>query len=459
MTKKKLHIKTWGCQMNVYDSQRMADVLAPLGYAETGEAADADLIILNTCHIREKATEKVFSELGRMRPHKLRKEKAGGRMALAVAGCVAQAEGAEILRRDKHVDMVVGSQAYHQLPEMIANWERANGTARIINTDFPAEPKFDFLPAARAHSGASAYVAVQEGCDKFCSFCVVPYTRGAEYSRPAADIISEIKTLIAAGVCEVNLLGQNVNAWHGAAPDGKTWDLGTLMFRLAELDGLQRIRYVTSHPSDMHDMLYRAHGEIPQLMPYLHLPIQNGSDKILAAMNRKHTRDDYLRIIDRLRCIRPDMAFSSDFIVGFPGESDADHRQTMEVVETVGYGSAYSFKYSRRPGTPAAKAGKQVAEEIKDARLQELQAKLYADQTAFNAAKIGTVMPLLLDRTGKRENQLQGHSPWLQTVNVTAPERLLGQIVDVRIIAATQNSLTGEVIMLTPDSHAQSHAA
>jgi len=459
MNIKKVHIKTWGCQMNVYDSQRMADVLAPLGYAETAEIADADVVILNTCHIREKATEKVFSEIGRMRVHKRAKEKSGGKMAFAVAGCVAQAEGEEILRRDKDVNMVIGSQAYHQLPEMIANWESANGKSRVINTDFPVEPKFDFMPAAQAARGISAYVAVQEGCDKFCSFCVVPYTRGAEYSRPAADIIAEVKNQIAHGAREVNLLGQNVNAWHGAGTDGKTWDLGTLMFHLAELDGLDRIRYVTSHPNDMHDMLYRAHAEIPQLMPYLHLPIQNGSDKILAAMNRKHTQDSYRRIIDRMRDVRPDMAFSSDFIVGFPGETDADHRATMDIVEYVGYAAAYSFKYSRRPGTPAAKAGKQVAENIKDARLQELQKKLYADQTAFNAAKLGLTFPVLFESRGRMDGQLQGKSAWLQTVNVIAPERLLGQIMDVKITTATQNSLTGEIVTIAPQSQPSIHAA
>jgi tRNA-2-methylthio-N6-dimethylallyladenosine synthase len=456
MTTKKLHIKTWGCQMNVYDSQRMADVLAPMGYAETPEIADADMVILNTCHIREKATEKVFSELGRMRKHRKAKEDAGGKMAFAVAGCVAQAEGEEILRRDKTVDMVIGSQAYHKLPEMIANWEKANGTLRQINTDFPVEPKFDQLPADVAAHGHSAYVAVQEGCDKFCSFCVVPYTRGAEYSRPAADIIAEIKQLMRKGVREVNLLGQNVNAWHGIGTDGTTWDLGRLIFAVAEL-GLDRIRYVTSHPRDMHDMLYRAHAEIPQLMPYLHLPIQNGSDKILEAMNRKHTQDDYRRIIDRMRDARPDIAFTSDFIVGFPGETDADHRATMEIIDYVGYAAAYSFKYSRRPGTPAAKAGKQVAEEIKDARLQELQAKLYSDQTVFNQSKLGTIMPVLLDRKGRNEGQLQGHSPWLQTVNVIAPDRLLGQIMDIKITKATQNSLSGEVMTTAPAT--ESYAA
>ncbi len=455
---KKVHIKTWGCQMNVYDSERMADVMAPMGYAQTDQIGEADIVILNTCHIREKATEKVFSELGRMRVHKRAKEKAGGKMAFAVAGCVAQAEGAEILRRDKNVDMVIGSQAYHQLPEIIADWEKSNGTARIINTDFPAEPKFDHLPPAQPR-GPSAYIAVQEGCDKFCSFCVVPYTRGSEYSRPAADIIAEIKTQISYGAREVNLLGQNVNAWHGTGTDGKTWNLGTLIFHLAELDGLDRIRYVTSHPNDMHDMLYRAHGEIPQLMPYLHLPIQNGSDKILAAMNRKHTQDDYRRIIDRMRDIRPDMAFSSDFIVGFPGETDADHRETMKIVDYVGYAAAYSFKYSRRPGTPAAKAGKQVLEDIKDIRLQELQKKLYADQTVFNTAKLGMAIPVLFDNRGKRYGQLQGKSPWLQTVNVIAPERLLGQIVDVKITEATQNSLTGEVIPIAPQISSGTHAA
>ncbi|HRJ11930.1 MAG TPA: tRNA (N6-isopentenyl adenosine(37)-C2)-methylthiotransferase MiaB [Alphaproteobacteria bacterium] len=452
-----MHIKTWGCQMNVYDSQRMADVLAPLGYAESDEIEGADLVILNTCHIREKATEKVFSELGRMRKHRAEKEKAGGKMAFAVAGCVAQAEGAEILRRDKNVDMVFGPQTYHKLPEMIANWESANGKTRILNTEFPPEPKFDHFPAEQATRGTSAFVAVQEGCDKFCSFCVVPYTRGAEYSRPAADIISEIKHLIAKGVREVTLLGQNVNAWHGDGLDDTTWDLGRLIFQLAEINGLDRIRYMTSHPRDMHDMLYRAHGEVPQLMPYLHLPVQHGSDKILETMNRKHTADDYMRIIHRLRDIRPDMAFSSDFIVGFPGETDADHRATMKLVDEVGYAAAYSFKYSRRPGTPAAKAGKQVSEDIKDRRLQELQTKLYADQTAFNASKLGMTIPVLLDRKGRNDGQLQGHSPWLQTVNVAAPDRLMGQIMDVTITKTTQNSLTGEIVTIAPIS--EIHAA
>ncbi len=440
--------------MNVYDSQRMADVLAPLGYGEVPEVADADLVILNTCHIREKATEKVFSELGRMRAHKRRKEKSGGQMAFAVAGCVAQAEGGEILRRDKNVDMVFGPQTYHQLPEMVANWEKSQGTLRVVNTDFPAEAKFDFLPRENAGHGAAAYIAVQEGCDKFCSFCVVPYTRGAEYSRTAADIVAEARRVIASGAREIFLLGQNVNAWHGEGTNGKTWDLGTLIFHLAELDGLARIRYTTSHPRDVHDMQVRAHAEVPQLMPYLHLPIQSGSDKILAAMNRKHTQAEYLATIDRFRNARPDITFSSDFIVGYPGETAADHRATMAVADAVKYGSAYSFKYSPRPGTPAAKAGKQVPDEVASARLQELQDKLYADQKAFNVSKMDARMPVLLESRGKKEGQLQGKSPWLQTVNVTAPERLIGEIVDVTITAATQNSLTGDVVTMEPEADA-----
>ena len=442
---KKLFIKTWGCQMNVYDSARMADVLAPLGYRPVDEPDGADMVILNTCHIREKAAEKVFSELGRLRQLKDRKAEAEeGRMILAVAGCVAQAEGEEIVARAPFVDMVFGPQTYHTLPEMVAKASRAAGS--VLNTDFPAESKFDFLPEEAGSQGVSAFLAVQEGCDKFCTFCVVPYTRGAEFSRPAGQILAEAKRLVAGGTREINLLGQNVNAWHGDGPDGATWGLGRLIRELAEIDGLERIRYTTSHPRDMAEDLIRAHAEVPQLMPYLHLPVQAGSDRILAAMNRKHTADDYRRLVDRLRTAKPDLAMSGDFIVGFPGESDADFAATLKLVTDIGYAQAYSFKYSPRPGTPASVDGAQVPEEVKEARLAALHQLLNAQQVAFNHSFVGRSVPVLFDRVGRRDGQLLGRSPWMQSVHAEANERLLGRIVEVRVDAALANSLAGTVV-------------
>ncbi len=442
---KKLFIKTWGCQMNVYDSARMADVLAPLGYRPVEEPDGADMVILNTCHIREKASEKVFSELGRLRQLKEGKAEAGdGRMIVAVAGCVAQAEGEEIVARAPYVDIVFGPQTYHTLPEMVARANRAAGS--VLNTDFPAESKFDFLPEEAGGQGVSAFLAVQEGCDKFCTFCVVPYTRGAEFSRGAAAILGEARRLAAAGAREINLLGQNVNAWHGEGTDGATWGLGRLIRALAEIDGLERIRYTTSHPRDMDEDLIRAHAEVPQLMPYLHLPVQAGSDRVLAAMNRRHTADDYRRVVDRLRAARPDLALSGDFIVGFPGESDADFAQTLRLVTDIGYAQAYSFKYSPRPGTPAALEAAQVPEEVKAGRLAALQQLLDAQQHAFNQGFVGRTVPVLFDRKGKRTGQLLGRSPYMQSVHAEANERLLGRIVAVRVAAAHPNSLAGTVV-------------
>ena len=447
--KKRLFIKTYGCQMNVYDSTRMADVLAPLGYEAVESPRGADMVILNTCHIREKAAEKVFSELGRLRAFKQERAAEGGEMLLAVAGCVAQAEGAEILRRAPQVDLVFGPQTYHRLPEMVARVARAGDGRGVMDIDFPADSKFDHLPEETARPGAAAFVSVQEGCDKFCSFCVVPYTRGAEYSRPAMAVIAEARRLAASGVQEVTLLGQNVNAYHGEAPDGGTWTLGRLIRALAEIDGLARLRYTTSHPLDMDDELIAAHGAEEKLMPYLHLPVQSGSDRILAAMNRRHTAADYLKIVERLRKARPDLALSSDFIVGFPGESDADFAATLGLVNEVGYAQAYSFKYSPRPGTPAAVEAAQLAEEVKAERLAGLQQLLGAQAAAFNAACVGRELPVLLERPGRKPGQLVGRSPYMQAVHVAVPEvamaRLSGALTEVHIEAAHPNSLAGRL--------------
>jgi tRNA-2-methylthio-N6-dimethylallyladenosine synthase len=441
---KRLHVITWGCQMNVYDSARMADVLAPLGYSPTETPADADMVILNTCHIREKATEKVFSELGRLRAHKTERAAAGKRTILAVAGCVAQAEGAEILARAPYVDIVLGPQTYHRLPEMVAAASRAAGA--VLQTDFPAESKFDHLPdaaAAQTPGGYTAFLSIQEGCDKFCSFCVVPYTRGAEMSRPAASVLAEARRMAAAGAREITLLGQNVNAYHGEGPDGFTWGLARLLYALAEIPNIARLRYTTSHPRDMTDDLIAAHGAIPALMPYLHLPVQTGSDRMLATMNRRHTAADFYRSVERLRAVRPDIALSSDFIVGHPGETDSDFDATMKLVTDIGFALAYSFKYSARPGTPAAGAPLQVAEETKDARLQTLQAVLRQQQQDFNRSCVGLDVPVLITGAGRHPGQMAGRSPWLQPVHLTAPASLAGQIVHVRIEAAHPNSLSG----------------
>ncbi len=439
---KKLFIKTWGCQMNVYDSQKMADVLAPLGYAPTDAPDDADLMILNTCHIREKATDKVFSDLGRLRD--IKEEQAGkGKQALiAVAGCVAQAEGDLIRQRAHYVDMIVGPQAYHRLPEMILS---AAGGTRAINTEFPPESKFDHLPEGAAQ-GPSAFVSVQEGCDKFCTFCVVPYTRGAEYSRPPQQVLEEIRRLAGSGTREVMLLGQNVNAYHGADASGATWDLARLISEIANINGIARIRYMTSHPRDMNDDLIAAHGAVPQLMPFLHLPVQSGSDRILELMNRKHTAAEYLDIIARLRSKRPDIAFSSDFIVGFPGETDDDHAATMELARKVNYASCYSFKYSPRPGTPGAVMGGIVPEHVKDARLQELQALLFQQQLAYNDSFVGKTLPVLFDRKGSKDGQLVGKTPYMHSVYAQASDRLMGETASIQITRAGQNGLAGAIV-------------
>jgi tRNA-2-methylthio-N6-dimethylallyladenosine synthase len=444
---KRVFIKTYGCQMNVYDSERMAGLLKPLGYAETPEPDDADLVILNTCHIREKAAEKVYSDLGRIRKHKEKKEQSGSEMKIAVAGCVAQAEGAEITNRIPEVDLVFGPQAYHKLPEMIARATRDKG--EVLETDFDVEEKFDTLGKFREVEGYSAFVTIQEGCDKFCTFCVVPYTRGAEVSRSVDAITAEVRMLASRGLREVTLLGQNVNAYHAAPPAGEvgeTWGLGELVRHLAKIDGIDRIRFTTSHPRDMDKGLIAALGEEEKLMPYLHLPIQAGADTVLKAMNRGHTAEYYLRQIEEIRAARPDIAISGDFIVGFPGESDDDFEATMALVREVHYASAFSFKYSRRPGTPGATMTKQVAEPVKDERLARLQALLEEQKQAFNQAQLGKVLPVLFEKKGRLDGQLLGRSPYLQAVHAVAPEHLLGQIVPLRIIDLKTNSLTGELV-------------
>ena len=453
--RKRVFIRTYGCQMNVYDSDRMTDVLRPLGYALADTPEQADLVVLNTCHIREKASEKVYSELGRLRAAKLLRQGAGSDLTIAVAGCVAQAEGAEIVRRQPAVDIVVGPQAYHRLPELLAQVarkaaeRRASGERRpgagVLDTEFPAESKFDHLPPPGVVRAGSAFLSIQEGCDKFCTFCVVPYTRGTEYSRPVADVLQEARILVAAGACEITLLGQNVNAYHGEGGDGSTWTLGRLIRGVAEISGVERIRYMTSHPRDMDEDLIAAHGDVPQLMPYLHLPVQSGSDRVLEAMNRGHTHDLYYRLVDRLRSVRPDLALSSDFIVGFPGESDADFDDTMRLISDVGFASAYSFMYSRRPGTPGAALVNQIPDAVKAARLSALQALIASQQRAFNESKTGATMPVLFAEAGRKPGQVLGKSPWLQSVYVDGEAALVGRIVDVRIDDAYGLSLSGAI--------------
>ncbi|MEK9724650.1 MAG: tRNA (N6-isopentenyl adenosine(37)-C2)-methylthiotransferase MiaB [Rhodospirillaceae bacterium] len=448
---KKLHIKSYGCQMNVYDSERMADILAPVGYALTDEAADADLVILNTCHIREKAAEKVYSDLGRLRLAREARAAAGASMMLAVAGCVAQAEGDEVLGRAPYVDMVFGPQTYHRLPEMVARAHRAAGA--VLDTDFPAESKFDHLPEPTAKGRTSAFLTVQEGCDKFCTFCVVPYTRGAEFSRPARAVLAEARALAADGVREITLLGQNVNAYHGDAPDGSgggEWSLGRLIAELAAIDGIERLRYTTSYPAEVDDELIAAHRDVPQLMPYLHLPVQSGSDRVLKAMNRRHSAGDYRRLVERLRDARPDLALSSDFIVGFPGESDRDFADTMALVDEVEFVGAYSFKYSPRPGTPAAAMDLQVDDALKKDRLAALQELLNSQQQRFNAACVGTVQAVLLDGPGRHPGQLVGRSPFMQAVHVDAPDAMIGAIAELRIERAHPNSLAASLAAPDP---------
>ncbi len=440
---KKLHIKTYGCQMNVYDSERITEVLKPLGYAASDDPKGADMVILNTCHIREKAAEKVYSELGRLRIQKEAMAEKGQRMVLAVTGCVAQAEGEEVLRRAPFVDMVFGPQTYHRLPQMVAEATRATG--QVLDTDFPEESKFDALPADRQVDGSAAFLAIQEGCDKFCTYCVVPYTRGAEYSRPAMDVLAEARRLVAAGAQEITFLGQNVNSYHGEAADGSEWNLARLIREAADIDGLERIRFTTSYPAEVDDDLIAAHRDVEKLMPYLHLPVQAGSDRVLQAMNRNHSVDEYRALVDKLRTARPDIALSSDFIVGFPGENDADFRDTMKLVEDITFIQAYSFKYSARPGTPAALMDFQVDEAVKVERLAELQALLNTQTLDFNKAMIGKTLSVLLDRKGKKPGQLVGRSPYMQAVVVDASEDLMNSTIDVTIEQGGPNSLMGRI--------------
>jgi tRNA-2-methylthio-N6-dimethylallyladenosine synthase len=438
---RKIFVKTFGCQMNVYDSERMTELLGADGFAETATMEEADVILLNTCHIREKAAEKVYSDLGRIRLVKEARRSAGKETIVTVAGCVAQAEGAEILRRAPVVDLVVGPQSYHRLSDLVAR-ARSEGR-RIVETGFPEEDKFAALPRRAPVKAVTAFLTVQEGCDKFCTFCVVPYTRGAEFSRPVADVEGEARRLADHGVREVTLLGQNVNAYHGLGPDGRSWSLAQLIARLAAIGGIERIRYTTSHPRDMGEDLIAAHGDQPKLMPYLHLPFQAGADRILAAMNRKHTAADYLRLVARIRAARPDIALSTDIIVGFPGETEADFAATLEVVEHVGFAQAYSFKYSPRPGTPGAAMADQVPDGVQVDRLHRLQELLDCQQAGFNSACVGKVIPVLFEREGRHRGQLVGRSPYLQPVHAIADSALLGSVVEVAIAGAGPNSLSG----------------
>jgi tRNA-2-methylthio-N6-dimethylallyladenosine synthase len=443
---RKLHIKSYGCQMNVYDAQRMVDALAGEGFVETASADDADLVILNTCHIREKASEKVYSELGRLRAVKDEAARKGRAMNIAVAGCVAQAEGEEIIRRAPVVDVVVGPQSYHHLPQLLA---RAKSHGRAVETEFPLQDKFGFLPPPQPDAirsrGISTFVTVQEGCDKFCTFCVVPYTRGAEVSRPVKKIVDDVMRLADNGVREITLIGQNVNAYHGEGPDGRSWPLGKLLSRLAEIPGIVRLRYSTSHPLDVDDSLIWAHCDVPALMPFVHLPVQSGSDRILAAMNRKHTAADYRRVIDRFRKARQDIAFSSDFIVGFPGETAEDFSATLALVTQIGYAGAYSFKYSPRPGTPAAEMRETVSAEDMDERLVRLQELIDSQQSAFNMAAIGNTVDVLFERAARNPGQIVGRTAYLQPAHVMAPADIIGQVLPVRIESLERYSLLGEL--------------
>jgi tRNA-2-methylthio-N6-dimethylallyladenosine synthase len=436
---KRLFIKTHGCQMNVHDSERMSDILRPVGYTLTADPAAADLMVLNTCHIREKATEKVYSELGRLKTLKAERAAAGAGAIIAVAGCVAQAEGAEIMHRQPAVDLVIGPQSYHRLPELIARVHRARGER--LAADFEAEAKFDALGEDRDPAGVAAFLTVQEGCDRFCTFCVVPYTRGPEFSRPPEAIEAEARSLAARGVREVTLLGQNVNAYH----DGDGGGLAALIRRLARIPGLARLRYTTSHPADMDDALIAAHAEVEALMPYLHLPVQSGSDRVLKAMNRAHTAEGFRRLVETVRAARPDIALSSDFIVGFPGETEADFEATLELVRDIGFSGAFTFKYSRRPGTPAAAMPGQIDEAVKTERLARLQALIEAQQRAFNRAQVGQALPVLFERPGRHPGQVIGRSPYLQSVHCPGDAGLIGQIATVRVLDAGHNSLSGRL--------------
>src|SRR6201991_839518 len=444
---RKLHIKSYGCQMNVYDAQRMVDTLTPEGFVETASVDDADLVILNTCHIREKASEKVYSELGRLRTMKDEAARNGREVSIAVAGCVAQAEGDEIIRRAPVVDIVVGPQSYHHLPQLLA---RAKRDGRALETEFPVEDKFGFLPAPKPDAirarGISAFVTVQEGCDKFCTFCVVPYTRGAEVSRPVEKIIYDVKRLTDNGVREITLIGQNVNAYHGEGPDGRSWPLGRLLDRLAEIPGVLRLRYSTSHPLDVEDSLISAHRDNPALMPFVHLPVQSGSDRILAAMNRRHTAAEYLEVVDRFRHVRQDIAFSSDFIVGFPGETEQDFSATLALVMQIGYAAAYSFKYSPRPGTPAAEMRETVSAADMDERLVRLQELIDSQQSAFNRATIGTTVDVLFERAARNPGQMVGRTAYLQPAHVMASSDIIGKVLPVRVDSLERYSLLGELV-------------
>jgi tRNA-2-methylthio-N6-dimethylallyladenosine synthase len=450
-TPRKLHIKSYGCQMNVYDAQRMVDTLAPEGFVETSSVDDADLVILNTCHIREKASEKVYSELGRLRAAKDEAARQGREMRIAVAGCVAQAEGNEIINRASVVDVVVGPQSYHHLPELLA---KAKAEGRAIETEFPVEDKFAALPnpkpAVIRARGISSFVTVQEGCDKFCTFCVVPYTRGMEVSRPVARIVEDVQRLADNGVREVTLIGQNVNAFHGDGEDGATWSLGRLLHRLAAIPGVARLRYSTSHPRDVDDALIEAHRDIPAVMPFVHLPVQSGSDRILEAMNRKHTANEYRRTIDRFRKVREDIAFSSDFIVGFPGETEQDFSATLALVTQISYASAYSFKYSPRPGTPAADMQEMVTTSVMDERLARLQALIDSQQAAFNAASIGETVDVLFERAARNPGQIVGRTAYLQPAHVMASPDIIGKVLSVSIESLERYSLIGTLVPSSP---------
>lgn len=441
----KYFIKTFGCQMNVYDSSRIADMLQKEGYMPTSKQNDADIVLFNTCHIREKAAEKLFSDLGRAHLIALERAELGKRTVIGVVGCVVQAEDEQIIKRAPFVDFALGPLMYHKIPEVLHNIKTAQGHQSVVNTEFPAESKFDFLPENKA-KGACSFLAIQEGCNNFCTYCVVPYTRGVEYSRPVADVITEAKRLLATGTLEINLLGQNVNSYHGEDKNGKERDLAYLLHRLAELDGLKRLRYTTSYPADMSDELIACHKDIEILMPYLHLPIQSGSDKILKAMNRRHTSGDYLRIVEKLHKANPQIGMSSDFIVGFPGETDDDFRQTLNIVNQVKYIQAFSFKYSRRAGTPAAVMENQVEEKIKKERLEILQNLLFEYQNKFNQSCIGKVMPVLLEQKGRHKGQLIGRTPYMQNLHVETNSANLNKIIMAKVVDATTNSLSGKEI-------------
>jgi tRNA-2-methylthio-N6-dimethylallyladenosine synthase len=453
---KKLHIKTYGCQMNVYDSDRMQDLMGAIGYQPCETPEDADMVIINTCHIREKASEKLFSDLGRIRPHKNKKKESGSEMIVAVAGCVAQAEGEEIFKRSNVVDIIVGPESYQTLPDLVGKVIRDK--KKQINLEFVANEKFDILPESKAGTNSSAFLTIQEGCDKFCTFCVVPYTRGAEYSRKVSQIVDDAKRLVQKGVQEIYFLGQNVNAYHGLDDDGNAASLAKLIAEVAKINEIKRIRYTTSHPRDMSDDLILAHAEIEKLMPFLHLPIQSGSNNILKAMNRKHTRQDYFKIIEKLRKARPDIGLSSDFIVGFPGETDKDFEDTLDLVEKIGFTQCYSFKYSPRPGTPAAEAAIQIEESVKDERLARLQALLTNQQIEFNKKFEKQIMPVLFEREApksKKEKhgdkiQLWGKSPYLQSVIVDVEsqeeaQKYTGKIAEVEILKSRPSSLVGKI--------------